>query len=99
MVLGSRDSLVVRIKASDLTLVIETMKGPKFESEQEWHKNFLLQGQLSVLNLISVSISPHVTAVASKTSKRSQSFLQKCRWLVAAKHTMIHTPYLYHIWL
>ena len=49
-------------------------------SQQE---NVLLQGQLCVLALISVSIPPCVPAVAHK---RSLSFCQKCRWQVAAKH-------------
>ena len=44
----------------------------------------LLQGQLSVLTVISVSVPPRVTAVARK---RSLSFCQKCRWQVTAKHT------------
>ena len=34
------------------------MKGLGFESWQEWGENFLLQGQLSVLTLISVSVLP-----------------------------------------
>ena len=33
---------------------------------------------------------PHVTAVAHK---RSQSFCQKCRWQVTAKHALIYIPY------
>ena len=40
------------------------MKDRGFESLQERRENFLLQGQLSVLTLISVS--PRVTAVAVK---------------------------------
>ena len=39
-------------------------KGRGFESRQERRENFFLQGQLSVLTLISVSVSPRVTAVA-----------------------------------
>jgi len=58
-------------------------KGLRSESLQEWWDNFLLQGQLPVLTLISVSVPPHVTAVARK---RSWSFCQKCRWQVTAKH-------------
>ena len=54
------------------------------ESRQEWLGNLLLQGQLSVLTLISVySVHPRVTAVACK---RSRSFCQTCRWQVTAKH-------------
>ena len=49
-------------------------------SQQE---NVLLQGQLCVLALISVSIPPRVPAVAHK---RSSSFCQNCRWHIAAKH-------------
>ena len=33
-------------------------KGRRFESLQERQENFLLQGQLSVLTLISVSVPP-----------------------------------------
>ena len=47
-------------------------------------ENFLLQGQPSVLTLISLSVRPCVTTVAHK---RSQLFCQKCRWQVTAKHT------------
>ena len=49
-------------------------KGTGFESRQ----NFLLQGQLSVLAIVSVS------AVARK---RSRSFCQKRGWQITAKHT------------
>ena len=34
------------------------LKGPRFKSLREWQENFLLQGQLSVVTLISVSIPP-----------------------------------------
>ena len=67
------------------------LKGCGFESLQERWENFLFHGQLSELTLISVSVPPCVTAVACK---RSQSFLQKCRWQVTAKHT-----YTLHMWL
>ena len=40
-------------------------------------ENFLLQGQLSVLTIISVLIHRRVTALARK---RSLSFCQKCRF-------------------
>ena len=43
----------------------------RFESLLERRENFLFQGQLSVLTVISVSVSPRVTAVARK---RSRSF-------------------------
>ena len=49
--LGSGDSSVVRAPDSWL-------KGRGFESLQERRENFLLQGQLSVLTLISVSVPP-----------------------------------------
>ena len=48
----SRDSSVVRAPDSEL-------KGHGFKSQLEWWENFLLQGQLSVLTFISVSI-PHL---------------------------------------
>ena len=48
---GGGDSSVVRVPDSWL-------KGCRFESLLEWRENFLLQGQLSVLTLISVSIPP-----------------------------------------
>ena len=41
-------------------------KGAGFKSPQEQRENALLQGQLSVLTLISVSVPPRVTAVARK---------------------------------
>ena len=53
---GSGDSSVVR--ASDLS-----SKDPGFKSLQERQENFILQGQLSVLTLILVSVPPRVTAV------------------------------------
>ena len=55
--------------------------GPGFESPQERRESFLLQGQLSVLTLISVTVPPPCYC-----SKRSRSFCQKCRWQVTAKH-------------
>ena len=68
------------------------MKGHGFESQQERH-NFFLQGQLSVLtlNLLWYPFHPHMTAVAHK---RCQSFCQKCRWQVTAKHA-----YTLRMWL
>ena len=49
--LGSGDGSVVR--ASD-----SSSKGLGFESRQERRENFLLQGHLSVLTVISVSVPP-----------------------------------------
>ena len=54
-----------------------------FESRQERRENFLLQGQLSVLTLISVSVPAPCYRIARK---RSRSFCQKCRWQVTAKY-------------
>ena len=48
---GGGDSSVVRAPDSWL-------KGRGFESLLEWRENFLLQGRLSVLTLISVSVPP-----------------------------------------
>ena len=78
------DSSVVR--TPDLWL-----KGHRFKSLQEQRENFLLQGQLSVLTLFQYPFHPCVTAVAHK---RSQSFCQKCRWQIAAKHA-----YTLRMWL
>ena len=74
--MGSGDSSVVRAPNS-------WSKGRGFESLLERRENFLLQGQLSVLTLISVSVHPRVTAVARK---RPRSFCQRHRWQVTAKH-------------
>ena len=68
------------------------LKGRRFESLLGRRENFLLQGRLSVLTLISVSVPPRVTAVAA--CKRSRSFCQKCRWQVTAKHA-----YTLRMWL
>ena len=76
---GGRGSPVVRAPDSWL-------KGYRFKSLQERWENFLLQGQLCVLTLISLSVPPSVTAVARQ---RSQSFCQKCRWQLNT-----HTPYV-----
>ena len=76
---GSGDSSVVRAPDSWL-------KSRGFESLREGRENFLLQGQLSVLTLISVTVPPPCYC-----SKRSGSFCQKCRWQVTAKHA---TPYV-----
>ena len=50
------------------------LKGRWFESLQERRENFL---QLSVLTHISVSVPP---LCYRSSTKRSQSFCQKCRW-------------------
>ena len=50
---------------------------------QQESENVLLQVQLSVLTLISVSVPPPCYC---SSIKRSQSFCQKCRWKVTAKH-------------
>ena len=47
----SQDSLLVTVPDS-------RSKGCKFESRQEWRENFLLQCQLCVLTLYSVSVPP-----------------------------------------
>ena len=78
------DSTVVRAPDSWL-------KSRGFKSLQERRENFLLQGRLSVLALISVSVPPRVTAVARK---RSRSFCQTCGWQVTAKHV-----YTLRMWL
>ena len=85
---GERDSSAVRAPDSWL-------KGRGFESPQERRKNFLLQGQLSVLTLISVSVPRCVTTIARK---RSRSFCQKCRWQVTAKRTYTLRMWLYMKW-
>ena len=78
---GGGDSSVVRAPDSWL-------KGRGFESLLERRENFLLQGRLSVLTLISVSVPS--TTVARK---KSRLFCQKCRWQVTAK-TRIHLTYV-----
>ena len=60
------------------------LKGRGFESLQERRENFLLQGLLSVLTLLSVSVPPPCYRSAAR--KRSRSFCQKCRWQVTVKH-------------
>ena len=71
------------------------LKGLGFESLLERRDNFLLQGQLSVLTLILVSVPRRVTAVARK---RSRSFCQKCRWQVTAKHAYTLRKWLCMKW-
>ena len=87
--MGSRDSSAVRASYS-------RSKGPRFESWQERRDNFLLRGQLSVLNVISVYLFHcRATAVACKIS---QSFCQKCRWQVTAKRTYTLPMWLWMKW-
>ena len=78
------DSSVVRALDSWL-------KGRGFESLLKRQENFLLQGRLSVLTLISVTVP---TCVTVATRKRSRSFCQKCRLQVTAKHA-----YTLRLWL
>ena len=66
-------------------------KGRGFESWQERLENFLLQGQLAVLTLTSVSVPP--PCYRSRTRRRPRSFCQKCRWQVTAK-TRMHPTYV-----
>ena len=82
--IGGGDSSVVRAPDSWL-------KSRGFESLQGRRQNFLFQGRLSVLTLISVSVPPRVTAVVGK---KSRSFRQKCGWHVTAKHA-----YTLRMWL
>ena len=78
----SWDSLLVRALHS-------LSEGCKFESQQEWRENFLLQSQLCVLTLIRCPFHPHITALACK---RPRSFCQKCRWQVTSKHVYTLDP-------
>ena len=82
------DSSVVR--ASD-----SWSKGPGFKFRHERRDNFLLQGQLFVLTLISVSAPPPCYRIARK---RSRSFCQKSRWQVTAKHAYILSMWLWKEW-
>ena len=86
------DSSVVTLTAPDLRL-----KSPGFKSLQEQQVKSPLQVKLSVLTLTSLSSSlpSHVTVVALK---RSQSFCQKCRWQVTAKHTCMLPMKLWMKW-
>ena len=78
----SWDSLLVRALHS-------LSEGCKFESQQEWRENFLLQSQLCVLTLIRCPFHPHITALACK---RPRSFCQKCSWQVTSKHVYTLDP-------
>ena len=62
-------------------------KGLRFKSQEEQQENFLLWGQLSVLTFIQYLFHPRVPTVVILVGKRPQSFCQKCRWQVTAKHT------------
>ena len=76
--LGSEDSSGIR--APDSWSIKSRVRIPAGAAGK-----FLLQGQLSVLTLISVSVPPpcYRSIVARE---RSRSFCQKCRWQVTAKH-------------
>ena len=86
--MGSRDSSAVWVSDS-------WSKGPGFKSLQEWLENCFLHGQLSVLTYFQYVFHPCVTAVACT---RSQSFCQKCRWQVTAKHTCTLPMWLWMKW-
>ena len=80
---GNGDSSVVRVPDS-------RSKGRGFESLQERLENFLLQGQHSVLTLISVSVPP---PCYRNRRKRSRSFCKKVQ--VAARLQLnTHAPYV-----
>ena len=82
--LGSGDISAVRAPDS-------WSKGRGFEPLQERQENFLLQGPLLCWLLFRYPFHPRVTAVARK---RSQSFCQRRRWQVTAKHA-----YTLRMWL
>ena len=81
--LGSRDTSVVRAPDS-------WSKGRGFKSLLEWWENFLLQGQLSVLTLISVSVPP--PCYRSSTQK-SPVILPKVQ-VAGYSETRIHLTYV-----
>ena len=70
-------------------------KGRGLESLVERRENFLLQGQLSVRTLISVSVPP---PCYRSSTKRSRSFCQKRRWQVTAKHAYTLRTWLCMKW-
>ena len=80
---GSGESSVVRAPDS-------WSKRRGFESWHELRENFLLQGQLSVLTLISVSVPPPPT----HPTTRATTVAHKCSCRVTAKHTCT-----LHMWL
>ena len=80
---GSGDSSVVRAPDS-----WSKLRG--FESWHELRENFLLQGQLSVLTLVSVSVPPPSTHPTARVT----TVARKCRCRVTAKHTCT-----LHMWL
>ena len=83
-VTGGRDSSVVR--ALDTWL-----KVAGFKSLQEWQEIFFSRVSFLSWLVFRYLFHPCVTTVACK---RSQSFCQKCRWQVTAKHA-----YTLHMWL
>ena len=84
---GSGDSSVVRVPDS-------WSKGCGFESLLEWQENFLLQGQLSVLTLISVSIPPlcyrsstkKIPVILPKVQVTAKHAYTLCMWLCMKWH-------------
>ena len=83
-VTGGRDSSVVR--------VLDTwLKVTGFKSLQEWQEIFFSSISFLCWLVFWYRLHPCVTTVARK---RSQSFCQKCRWQVTAKHA-----YTLHMWL
>ena len=80
---GERDSSVVTAPDS-------WSRGPGFESPQERRENFLLQGHLSVLTLISMSVPPLV--------KDPGHLCQMYRWQVTARHTCTLSKWLWKKW-
>ena len=83
-VTGGRDSSVVR--------VLDTwLKVTGFKSLQEWQEIFFSSVSFLCWLVFWYRFHPCVTTVARK---RSQSFCQKCRWQVTAKHA-----YTLRMWL
>ena len=78
-----RDSLLVRAPDS-------LSKGGEFESWQEWLENFLLQSQLCVMTLCSVSAPP--PCYRNHTLKTPVILPKKCRWQVTPNRTYALEP-------
>jgi len=70
------------------------LKGRGFESLLEWRENFLLQGRLSVLTLISVSIPPlcyrsstkKIPVILPKVQVTAKHAYTLCMWLCMKWH-------------
>ena len=91
---GSRDSSVVTV--SDLWL-----KGPGFNSPHEWQENFLLRVNFLCWLLVwfpPPHPHPPTRPITTVARKRSESFCQKCRWQVTAKHTCTLPMWLWVNW-